>query len=104
MDGSNLLLLSMQAEEFHQVRNNERVRVTRELRRQNESSEDRERRLAIQREGARRRRENESSENRRLRLDRDRERRRLRKNPQNESSEDRERRLAINRDRLDYLI
>ena len=38
----------MQAEEFHQVRNRDRARVTRELSRQNESSEDRERRCCYQ--------------------------------------------------------
>jgi len=101
----------MQPEEFRQGRNREQDRLTRELRlqnesiedrerrlredsvgqrslRQNESSEERERRLAIERERGRRRRENESSENRRLRLDRDRERRRLR--VLNESSENRQ--------------
>jgi hypothetical protein len=94
-------------EEFHEARNRERDRLVlnlrgqnessedwerrlglRRLSRQNESSEDRERRLAIERERVRRLRENESSENRRLRLDRDRERRRLR--VLNESSESRQ--------------
>jgi len=78
----------MQPEEFRQGRNREQDRLTRELRLQNESSEDRERRLAIRRERDRRSRENETNEDRRLRLDRVRDLRRLR--VLNESSENRQ--------------